>query len=141
MSSCLKTTTTLRGALALCVILAGMPAGQALAAPSAKKTVEMFDPDKDGTVDLKEAQAAAGALFDSLDPDKDGTLDKKELKGRLRAGELKMADPDGDGTIDKKEFLAVVETRFKKADPDNDGTLDAKELSKPAGKALLRLMK
>lgn len=143
MSSHLKSPVPLRGALALAlaILLAGMPMGQALAAPSAKKAVEMLDPDKDGTVDLKEAQDAAGAAFDGLDPDKDGTLDKKELKGRLKAGELKMADPDSDGTLDKKEYLGVVEMRFKKADPDNDGTLDAKELGKPAGKALLRLLK
>ncbi|KQT07534.1 hypothetical protein ASG40_14115 [Methylobacterium sp. Leaf399] len=131
----------LRHALLFSAILVALPMGQALAAPAGKMAVEMFDPDKDGTVDLKEAQAAAAALFDSLDPDKDGTLDKKELKGRLTAKELKAADPDMDGTLDKNEYLAIVAKRFSKADPDGDGTLDAKEFGKPAGKAVLKLMK
>ncbi len=103
--------------------------------------LQALDPDKDGTVDLQEAQAAAEAKFAKLDPDNDGTLDAKELKGVLTAGELKAADPDGDGTVDKKEFLALVEARFKKADPDGDGTLDKKELNTKAGKALLHLLK
>ncbi|MBX9930982.1 MAG: EF-hand domain-containing protein [Methylobacterium sp.] len=116
-------------------------AAPAFAAPSAQRALEMLDPDKDGTVDLKEALAGASARFDALDPDKDSTLDKRELKGRVKASELKAADPDNDGTLDKKEYLAIVEQRFKAADPDNDGTLDKKELGTPAGKALLRLIR
>jgi EF hand len=47
--------------------------------------IKMLDTDKDGTVDMNEANAAAGALFDKLERDKDGTLDAKELRGRLSA--------------------------------------------------------
>lgn len=109
----------------------------ALAAPG----VSAFDPDKDGTIDLKEAQAAASTLFDKLESDNDKTVDTKELKGRVSKKALKAADPDSDGTLDKTEFLALVEARFKAADPDNDGTLDAKELKTKNGKALLQLLK
>ncbi|MFC7663090.1 EF-hand domain-containing protein [Methylorubrum suomiense] len=103
--------------------------------------ITALDPDKDGTLDLKEVQAAASAKFDALDPDKDGTLDKKELKGVLSPKLFKSGDPDMDGTIDKKEYLALVEALFKDADPDNDGTLDAKELKTKPGKALIKLIK
>jgi hypothetical protein len=110
----------------------------AWAAPSG--VLKVLDSDKDGTVDLAEANTAASSLFDQLDPDKDGTLDKRELRGRVTAKEWAVADPDKDGTIDKDEYLAVVAQRFKAADPDNDGTLDAKELKSPAGRSLLRLL-
>jgi hypothetical protein len=102
--------------------------------------VSALDPDKDGTIDLSEAKAAAGAIFAKLDPDRDGTLDQKELSGRLDEAALKAADPDGDGTLDQKEYESIVEARFKAADPDNDGTLDDKELSTDAGKSFLLLV-
>ena len=97
-------------------------------------------PDKDGTVDLNEAKAAATALFDKLEKDNDGTLDRKELHGRIPDADWAVADPDNDKTISKDEYLAYVEAVFKKADTDNDGTLDAKELKTPAGRALVRLL-
>ena len=124
-------------------VLLAATLGLGVAAPAfaAPATVAAFDPDKDGTIDLKEAQAAAAKQFDMLDPDKDGTLDAKELNGRLTAAELKAADPDSDGTLDKKEYLAVVAARFKAADPDAEGTIDAKELSSPAGASLATLLK
>jgi len=104
-------------------------------------TVKLFDTDNDGTVDLAEANKAAGALFDKLNTDKDDTISAKELQGRLSKVDLAAADPDKDGTLTKGEYLALVETRFKAADPDNDGTIDAKEISSPAGMALVRLLK
>jgi hypothetical protein len=103
--------------------------------------LKLLDPDKDGTVDLAEAKAAASKLFDRLDRDHDGTLDARELRGRVSKAEFAAANPDNDGTLDKTEYLAVVERRFAAANPDNDGTLDAKELASPAGRALLRLLK
>ena len=112
------------------------------ASPSfAASALASLDPDHDGTVDLAEAKAAAGALFDKLEKDKDGTFDHKELHGRISEKEWAAADPDNDKTISKDEYLAYVEVLFKRADPDNDGTIDAKELSSPAGHALLRLLK
>jgi hypothetical protein len=99
-----------------------------------------IDTDKDGTIDLAEAKAAAGALFDKLDVDHDGTLDRKELINRISAEDWKIADPDNDKTISKDEYMAFVEVAFKRANPDNDGTIDAKELKTPAGHALLLLL-
>lgn len=126
-------------AACLAVLLCAAPA---LAAPAMVKVdIAAFDPDKDGTIDLKEAQGAASAAFDKLDPDKDGTLDAKELQGRLAEADIKAADPDKDGTIDKKEYLAMVETLFKQADPDNDGTIDHRELASAPGSALVQLMR
>ena len=127
-------------AVAITLPLATAP-GAFAASGGAAKVITMVDTDSDGTIDLKEAQAVAGALFDKLESDKDGTVDTKELQGRVSRKALKAADPDSDGTLDKTEFLALVEARFKAADPDNDGTLDAKELKTPAGKALVSLLK
>lgn len=132
------TSATLLAAL----LAAASVCGAAQAAPGTVKVdVAAFDPDKDGTIDLKEAQTAASAAFDKLDPDKDGTLDAKELEGRMTAADIKQLDPDADGTLDKKEYLAAVATLFKAADPDNDGTVDARELSGPGGAALVTLMR
>jgi len=103
--------------------------------------LKTLDPDKDGTVDLAEAKAAASKLFDKLDRDHDGPLDKRELRGRINVRDFAAADPDNDGTLDKNEFLAIVEKRFKAADPDNEGTIDAKELKTGAGRSLTRLLK
>lgn len=108
---------------------------------SASKEMRAVDTDNDGTIDLKEAQAAGEATFDKLEKDKDGTLTTKELQGRVSRKDLKAADGDRDGTLDKKEYGALVEQRFKAADPDDDGTLDAKELKKPAGRSLMQLLR
>lgn len=107
---------------------------------AASTSLSALDPDKDGTVDLKEAKSAAAAVFAKLDPDKDGTLDAKELSGRVDVAAIKAADPDSDGTLDQKEYETLVEARFKAADPDGDGTLDDKELSTDAGKSFLLLV-
>lgn len=121
----------------------GLAAVTPLAAAPAMTKIDIaaFDPDKDGTIDLNEAQAAAAAAFDKLEADKDGTLDAKELKGRMSDADIKQADPDGDGTVDKKEYLALVISQFKAADPDGDGTVDARELASPAGSALVQMMR
>jgi Ca2+-binding EF-hand superfamily protein len=102
--------------------------------------LQTLDPDKDGTVDLAEANDAASKLFDKLDRDHDGTLDRREVGGRLTAKEFATADPDRDGTLALDEYLSVVERRFNAANQDRDGTLDAKELNSRAGLALLRLL-
>jgi Ca2+-binding EF-hand superfamily protein len=131
-------TLTLASLLAISLPLAMVATS---ASPAfAASALQTLDPDKDGTVDLNEAKAAASALFDKLDVDHDGTLDRKELTDRISAEDWKIADPDSDKTISKDEYLAYVEAVFKKADADNDGTLDAKELKTPAGRALLRLL-
>jgi hypothetical protein len=136
--------TSLKSLMLVSLLAVSLPPAIFLttASPSfAASALESLDPDKDGTVDLAEAKAAAGALFDKLDVDHDGTLDRKELKDRISAEDWKIADPDNDKTISKDEYLAFVEVAFKRANPDNDSTIDAKELKSPAGRALLRLLK
>ncbi|MEL6061600.1 MULTISPECIES: EF-hand domain-containing protein [unclassified Methylobacterium] len=129
-------------ALSAALILpAALPIAASARSSGTERTLKMVDTDKDGTIDLAEAQAAAGKVFDGAEKDKDGTVDAKELKGRVSKKDLKAADPDSDGTLDRKEYLALVEQRFKAADPDNDGKLDAKELKTPAGRSLLQLLK
>jgi Ca2+-binding EF-hand superfamily protein len=129
------------GSAMVATLLALSPMAHARSGGSeADRVLGAADPDKDGTLDLNEVKAAAGALFDRLDKDKDGTLTIKELQGRLSRKDFKSADPDNDATLSRDEFLAVAEARFKAANPDNDGTLDKAELGKPAGRALMRLM-
>jgi Ca2+-binding EF-hand superfamily protein len=137
------TLTTMKALTLASLLAVSLPAMAVVgASPSfAASALASLDTDKDGTVDLAEAKAAASALFDKLEKDKDGTLDHKELHGRISEKEWAVADPDNDKTISKDEYLAYVEVLFKRADPDNDGTIDAKELSSPAGRALLRLLK
>lgn len=105
------------------------------------RLVEGIDTDKDGTIDINEAKAAAGAEFDKLDKDHEGTLDRKELGRRVSKKDWPAADSDKEGTIDKNEYMALVESRFKAADADNDGTVSVKELGTPPGKSLNKLLK
>ena len=99
-----------------------------------------LDTDKDGTLSMDEAKAAADQKFDALDPNHDATLSAKETKGVVSKKVFGMADPDSDGTLDKTEWEALVTKRFQAADKDHDGTLDAKELASPKGKGLLKLL-
>ncbi|MCJ2125397.1 EF-hand domain-containing protein [Methylobacterium sp. J-077] len=128
-------------AVALALVLPAASGPAFARASGTERTLKAVDTDHDGTIDLAEAQAAAGKVFDAAETDKDGSVDAKELKGRLSKKDLKAADTDADGTLDRKEYLALVETRFKAADPDGDGKLDAKELKTPAGRSLLQLLK
>ncbi|MBV9520790.1 MAG: EF-hand domain-containing protein [Hyphomicrobiales bacterium] len=108
---------------------------------AASRAMHILDTDKDGTIDMNEANAAASTLFDELDRDKDGTLTARELHGRLSLHEFKQADRDNDGTLSKDEYLALVAEFFKRADHDGDGTLDEHELRSPAGRKLQKLLR
>jgi hypothetical protein len=92
-------------------------------ASAASKGMRMLDTNKDGTIDIDEANTAAAAMFDWL------------------ARGLKMADPDKVGTRTKAEYLALVAVWFKAADLDGDGKLDENELYLPAGRKLLKLLR
>ncbi len=128
-------------AVAALMVPAGLSSSAWARASGAERTMKMVDTDNDGTIDLKEAQAAGEATFAKLEKDKDGSLTTKELGGRVSKKDLKAADGDSDGTLDKTEYAALIEQRFKAADPDGDGKLDAKELKTPAGRSLLQLLK
>ncbi|MBV9777948.1 MAG: hypothetical protein JO143_12965 [Acetobacteraceae bacterium] len=136
----MRMTYLLAAALSLGVAAAeAQPAGtrQAIAPEAA---LHAIDTNKDGTISLDEAKAAAEKRFTALDTDHEGTLDVRELMGTLGPEAAKRADKDSDGTLDKAEYLAVVETRFKVADTNHDGTLDQQELGTRQGQALLRLL-
>ena len=127
---------SLCGSLATPLALTAMTTSAAAVSP-----LSAYDTDKDGTLDLNEIKAAAGAAFDRLDKDKDGTLDRKEVHLHLSISEFKAADTDNDGTLSKDEFIAIAEKLFHAADKDNDGTLTARELRSVPGHALLRLIR
>jgi hypothetical protein len=109
--------------------------GTALASPM------KYDIDKDGTLDLAEMEAAAGAAFDRLDKDSDKTLAYDEAKGQVSKKAFIAADPDKDATLTKDEYIAMAEKLFKAADVNNEGTLDRTELKSRAGRALLKLLR
>jgi hypothetical protein len=94
----------------------------------------------DGTLSLKEVDAAAKAKFTTLDTDSDGTLDASELTGIITHSQLAAADKDKDGTLDKAEYLALTKAMFEAADGDHDGTVNAVELSTPKGIDLVALL-
>jgi Ca2+-binding EF-hand superfamily protein len=119
------------------VLLLATSSAISMASPEALKAL---DSDRDGAIDLPEAQAGATKVFATLDPDKDGTLDATELDGRLNTTALKAADPDNDGTLDTKEYADLVEARFRVADPDEDGTINSNELPSSYGAELLTLI-
>lgn len=118
-----------------------MAAFTSAAEASAASKLKHYDTDHDGTLDLKEVTAGAGATFDALNKDKDGTVDIKELQGRLSKSDFAAADPDHDKTLTKDEYVAAVVKAFKAADPDHDGTLDIKELKSKPGGTVVRLLK
>jgi Ca2+-binding EF-hand superfamily protein len=123
-------------ALTAFVALATMAPPPAFAA---SKAMKMLDTDKDGTISLQEANAAASVTFDWLDRDKNGKLTAKELHGRVNVYELKEAGTDG--TLSKDQYLALVAKWFKAADHDGNGMLDEQELRAPAGRKLQKLLR
>lgn len=134
-------TTIAAAAFGIAALLGAVSAPPEAFAKAKPPSVEGIDTDKDGTIDMNEAKAAAAAEFDKLDKDHEGTLDKKELGRRVSKKDWPTADADKEGTIDKNEYMALVEARFKTADADNEGTVSAQELGTPAGKSLYKLLK
>jgi hypothetical protein len=123
------------------LFVAGIPYVSIAAADQTTEKLKTWDTDKDGTLDLAEAKAAAEAKFASLDPDGDGKLDAKEAAAaHISASTFARADSDKDGSIDKAEYLRLVAKRFKAADSDKDGTISAAELDTKAGAALMALL-
>ena len=121
-------------------------AGSAVSGTMGADAIKLFDQDGDGTIDLKEAKAAAAAMFDMLDVDHDGTITNKELGGRAEVMRQILPSPNPykmfavEGAMTRDDYLSLTETRFKLADTDNEGKLDAKELGSEAGQALLKLL-
>lgn len=108
--------------------------------PAAAGALTAADTDKDGTISLDEAKAAAGAEFDKLDKDKDGSLTMKEAAHHVSKQNFTAANPDKDKTLTKDEYVGLATKLFKAADKDGDGTVDAKELHSTAGIELDRVI-
>ncbi len=129
--------------LVLCGVTSLFTAPLALPAlfqASAASALTAADTDKDGTIDLNEAKAAAAVEFDKLDTDKDGTVDREESAHHISEKNFKLADPDNDKLLSKDEYVGLATSLFKAADKDGDGTVDAKELHTKAGIKLDRVI-
>lgn len=136
------TTRLILGIVALPLLSAALisPAlGQGVT-PDAKSFIKKWDPDNDGTLDMKEVQRSAQARFNAADSDKDGKLTQKDVEGAISPDEFKKANPDNDTTLEMNEYAALVEQRFKAANPDGDTTIEDDELTTVAGKALMGLL-
>ena len=99
------------------------------------------DTDKDGTIDLTEAKAAASAEFDKLDKDKDGTLDLKEVAHHVSKANFSAANPDNDKTLTKDEYLALWPSCSRRPIRKAMGPSNSKELHSKAGIALDRAIR
>jgi Ca2+-binding EF-hand superfamily protein len=86
------------------VILAAVLSTSAFAASDA---IQMLDTNKDGTVDMNEAKAAATALFDRLGGHQERCLALVEKW-------FKAADRNGDGKLDGQELNAAAGKRLLK---------------------------
>lgn len=138
MSKFPRSVAILFGTLSLCATpLIMAPTFSA----SAATALTGADTDKDGTIDLNEAKAAASKEFDKLDKDKDGTIDLKEAAHHISKANFIAADTDKDKTLTKDEYLALVTKLFQAADKENDGTIDSKELHSKAGIELDRAIR
>ncbi len=75
-----------------------------------KKVFLAANPDKDGTLDVKEFAAAVSARFHAANPDKDGTLDWKEARkaGVKSKKAFEAANPDKDGSLDLAEYVTAL---------------------------------
>ncbi|REF87472.1 EF hand domain-containing protein [Methylovirgula ligni] len=132
-----RSVAILFGAFGLCTApLVMLPISSASAA-----ALTAADTDKDGTIDLNEAKAAASVEFDKLDKDKDGTIDLKEAAHHVSKANFSAANSDNDKTLTKDEYLALVTKLFRAADKENDGTIDSKELHSKAGIELDRAIR
>jgi len=104
-------------------------------------SMQAFDVNKNGKLELAEIKSAAAARFDDLNSDEDDSLDAREAAPVLPEQAFRQADADQNGQVSKAEYLAYVERMFEAANPDKDGTLDRAELQSSAGQALLRLLR
>ena len=80
----------------------------------AASALQVLDPDKDGTVDLNEAKAAASALFDKLERTTTAPSTARSCMAGFPTADWAMADPDNDKTISKDEYLAYRRSRLQK---------------------------
>jgi Ca2+-binding EF-hand superfamily protein len=89
------------------------------------------DANKDGTITLEEAQAAAMRRFDQFDRNKDGAIDqadidqlRKEMTDYRVQRFLHRYGADKDGRVTREQFMAEAADAFKRLDANSDGRVD-----------------
>ena len=94
-----------------------------------------LDAGKDGTVDLREIQAAGQRTFAEFDRDQNGVIDATEFRVKPADGESKQILPpfffaealDRGESLSRVEFDRAVQTQFDRIDRNRDGVIDASE--------------
>ncbi len=93
------------------------------------------DANKDGSITLDEAVAAATKEFDRFDRSKDGTVDtadfdalKKEMTDYRVKRFVHNFGADKDGKVSKDQFFAKANERFASMDRNSDGTISRDEM-------------
>ena len=71
------------------------------------------DTDQDGSIDLAEAQEAAGIVFDKIERDVDKTWIRMRRKAVYRSMNLQPAIRTIMATLTKDKYLALVAKRFR----------------------------
>ena len=89
---------------ALLISLGVLAAAAASPALARSGLPQGLDKNSDGTLDLDEAEKAAGETFEKLDQNHDGTLDARELHAKLSKGEIAAADLDKDKTLTRRNI-------------------------------------
>jgi len=94
-----------------------LPGSAAFAVDNAA-ALKALDPDDDGTIDLKEADAGALKVFKEINPDNDGTLDAKELEAARADDALAMGYIHHDWELNR-----IIQTVHGDHDVFGDGRL------------------
>lgn len=121
----------------------------AVAETKAKRLLEAFDVNQDGSMTKSEVKQVLTKRFKAYDSDGDGFLNFNETVAAYEAAKQKRAvkhfnqiDKNGDGTITVDEFLAtikkysaykqkLIQHRFRKTDKNNDELVSFTEFTEP----------
>lgn len=98
-----------------------------LPAPAAAQMEPRLDRNRDGFMDLQEAQQAALEKFTALDANRDGSLSPPEMG--IAPNVENPVDTNGDHRVSFQEYWQFFSGQFTAADTDRDGRLSAQELA------------
>jgi hypothetical protein len=107
----------------------------------AQSDLDALDANRDGTVDIEEAETKGRDVFRGLDTDMDGVLSAAEIAARLDAGTLAAYDSNANKSLDRNEYAKAIGIEFRNADANGNSRLDADELKSADGEKLLRLVR
>lgn len=122
-----------------CCALAFLAPAAAFACPPEGRGMPMMekvDTDKDGSISMAEADAAAKARFEAMDENKDGSLSPSEfdkaprpdgMNGKEGAGQGRKAPDSGRGPMRGEGRGMMREKRFESMDADKDGKVSEAE--------------